>query len=177
MAGVEALIGMGSNLGDGVSILSSAWQSLGEIKGIRLIALSSPYETAPVDMTSQHWFTNSVGKIETELSPFELLKTLLQVEADFGRSRDAKTFGYQDRALDLDLLFYGNEIIDTPELTLPHPRIKDRLFVLVPLLELVPELKNPLSGEHVSDMEKQLRGNITKSELKQQEIIRGNWGR
>ncbi len=175
IAGVEAFIGMGSNLGDGVTILSGAWQRLGEIEGIGLIALSSPYKTAPVDMTSQHWFTNSVGKIETDLPPLELLRALLQVEADFGRKRDAKTFGYQDRALDLDLLFCGDEVLDTPELILPHPRIRDRLFVLVPLLELAPELKSPLSGELISDMEKQLRENISGSKYNRQELVRGSW--
>lgn len=173
--GVEAFIGMGSNLGDGISILGRAWKRLGEIKGIRLLNISSPYKTAPVDMTSSHWFTNGVGKLQTDLSPFVLLQKLLQVEASFGRTRDEKESGYQDRALDLDLLYYGDEIIDTPELVLPHPRIGERLFVLVPFLELSMDHKDPLSGESISSMEKKLRKEILEEIVIHQDIVRGKW--
>jgi len=166
---------MGSNLGDGIFILNEAWKSLGEVEGIRLLARSSPYKTAPVDMDSHHWFTNSVGRIETDLSPFALLGSLLQVETAFGRTRGAKSFGYQDRALDLDLLYYSDEIMDTPELILPHPRIRDRLFVLAPLMELAPDLKDPLSDETVSGMERQLKNRITDKMFSRQEIVRGKW--
>ena len=173
MTAVETFIGMGSNLGDGPSILNQAWERLGEFKGIKLLAISDLYKTAPVDMASQHWFTNGVGKIKTDLSAPALLETLLQIEASFGRSRDTKSFGYQDRVLDLDLLYYGDAILDTPELILPHPRIRDRLFVLVPLVELAPEHKDPLSGETVRSMERQLNKRIEENIFKNQEIIPG----
>lgn len=172
---VEAFIGMGSNLGDGVSILKKSWESLGEIEGIKLLSISSPYKTAPVDMTSSHWFTNGVGRVETDLSPLALLHRLLQVEASFGRTRDEKSSGYKDRALDLDLLYFGDETIDTPELALPHPRIGDRLFVLVPLLELSPDHKDPLSGETISSMEQKLRKGIREEIVIHQDIVRGKW--
>ena len=171
MTAVETFIGMGSNLGDGSSILNQAWEYLGEFEGITLLARSDLYKTAPVDMTSHHWFTNGVGKVETDLSPSALLKTLLKVEASFGRTRDTKTFSYQDRTLDLDLLYYGDEIVNTPELILPHPRIRDRPFVLVPLLELAPDHKDPLSGVTVRSMEQRLNRQIKENILKHQEII------
>ncbi len=175
MTAVETFIGMGSNLGDGISILGRAWKSLGEIEGIKCLGVSTPYKTAPVDMTSHHWFTNCVGRIETDFSPSVLLKALLQTEASFGRIRDEKSFGFQDRALDLDLLYYGGMILDTPELILPHPRIKDRLFVLVPLMELAPDHKDPLSGETVSGMEQQLKKRMKEKMVDQQEVIAGSW--
>ena len=176
MTAVETFIGMGSNLGDGPSILNQAWERLGEYKGIRLLAISDFYKTAPVDMDSHHWFTNGVGKIETDLSASTLLETLLQIEASFGRTRETKSFGYQDRALDLDLLYYGDAVLDTPELVLPHPRIRDRLFVLVPLIQLAPEHKDPLSGETVCSMKQQLNKRIDENIFKHQEIILGKPG-
>jgi len=172
---VEAFIGMGSNLGDGISILREAWESLGQIEGIKLLNISSPYKTAPVDMTSRHWFTNGVGCVATDLSSSILLQKLLQVEASFGRTREEPLSGYQDRVLDLDLLYYGDEIIDTPELVLPHPRIGDRLFVLIPLMELSPEHKDPLSGETISSMEQKLRKGIQQEIFIHQDIARGKW--
>ena len=174
MTAVETYIGLGSNLGDGPSLLNQAWERLGEFEGIRLIALSGLYKTAPVDMESHHWFTNGVGKIKTGLSPPALLKTLLQTEAIFGRTRDAKSPGYQDRALDLDLLYYGDTIMNTPDLVLPHPRIGDRLFVLVPLMDLAPDHRDPVSGTTISSMEKQLNSRIKDNTSQHQEIISVN---
>ncbi|MBW1636934.1 MAG: 2-amino-4-hydroxy-6-hydroxymethyldihydropteridine diphosphokinase [Deltaproteobacteria bacterium] len=175
MAAVEAYIGMGSNLGDGIAILSRAWQSLGEIEGVHNLALSSPYKTAPVDMSSHHWFTNAVGRVVTALPPEALLEELLGVETSFGRKRDAKSFGYQDRVLDLDLLYYGDLLMDTPDLILPHPRIKDRLFVLVPLIELAPDHKDPLSGATAGSMVEELKQRMRDQMVDQQEVIGGSW--
>ncbi len=172
---VKAFIGMGSNLGDGKALLQGAWRALGEVDGIVLDGLSSPYMTAPVDMTSQHWFTNGVGRLRVSLSPRELLEVLLAVEASFGRVRDEKVFGHQDRCLDLDLLYYGNIIMDSPELTLPHPRIGERLFVLVPFAELEPDFRDSLSGKTIASMEKRLRDDLAPANNKKQEIIRGTW--
>lgn len=172
---VKAFIGLGSNLGDGKALLQGAWQALGNIDGIVLDGLSSPYMTAPVDMTSQHWFTNGVGRIQVSLSPLELLKVLLGVEASFGRTRDEKIFGHQDRSLDLDLLYYDNVVMDSPELILPHPRIADRLFVLVPFAELEPDFKDSISEQTISRMELHLREPMAPEKSKKQEIIRGAW--
>lgn len=172
---MKAYIGMGSNLGDGKMTLQDAWQSLGEIEGISLNQLSSPYSTAPVDMKSGHWFTNAVGCLEVTLTPLELLQTLLSVETSFGRKRDTSRFGYQDRRLDLDLLYCGDVTMDTPELVIPHPRIPERLFVLEPLAELDPEFKDYVSGKTVAEMRVVLRERIGSAARKEQEIVRGSW--
>jgi 2-amino-4-hydroxy-6-hydroxymethyldihydropteridine diphosphokinase len=172
---VKAHIGLGSNLGDSRAILKEAWETLGTVEGIRLDGLSSPYMTAPVGMNSQHWFTNAVGRLEVLLSPLDLLKTLLAVEARFGRKRNIQAFGYQDRSLDLDLLYYGDLVMDIPELTIPHPRIGERLFVLAPFAELDPDFRDLVSGITITEMEKQLRQRILTGKSKKQEIIRGRW--
>ena len=173
---VKAFIGLGSNIGDGKALLQGAWQALGDVDGVVLDGLSSPYMTAPVDMASQHWFTNAVGRLQVSLPPLELLKVLLSVEATFGRTRKEKVFGYQDRSLDLDLLYYGDVVMDSPELILPHPRIGDRLFVLVPFAELEPDFRDSLSEETISTMELRLRNMIAPGKRKKQEIIRASWG-
>jgi 2-amino-4-hydroxy-6-hydroxymethyldihydropteridine diphosphokinase len=172
---LKAFIGMGSNLGDGKALLQGAWQALGQVEGIVPDGLSSPYLTAPVDMTSQHWFTNAVGRLRVSLSPVELLRVLLAVEASFGRKRSEKTFGYQDRSLDLDLLAYGDVIMDTPELTLPHPRIADRLFVLAPFAELEPDFRDKPAGESISRKKNRLLDYLATNKNNAQEIIRGAW--
>lgn len=172
---VRAFIGLGSNLGDSKTLLLDAWQALGSVDGIHLDGLSSPYMTAPVDMTSQHWFTNAVGRMQVTLSPLQLLRVLLDTEAAFGRMRDEKKFGYQDRSLDLDLLYYGDVVMDSPELTLPHPRIGDRLFVLVPLLELEPEFRDSLSNDPIFLAAERLRERIGTKTIRKQEIIHGTW--
>lgn len=172
---VQAIIGMGSNLGNGRAILRAAWEDLGTIPGICLDGLSSPYMTAPVGMTSQHWFTNAVGRLRVSLLPLDLLKALLATEKKFGRTRDSKAFGYQDRSLDLDLLYYGTQVMDSPELTLPHPRIADRLFVLVPFAELEPDYYDRNRGMTMAEMVKSLKSQLIAGDSKNQEIIRGVW--
>jgi len=173
---VTAYIGMGSNLGDGKATLLEAWEALGEVEGIFPERISSPYKTAPVEMTSQHWFTNAVGRLEVTISPPELLKSLLEVEALLGRSRKKGTFGYQDRSLDLDLLYFGDIVMDDPDLTLPHPRISGRLFVLEPLAELSPDFIGDLKGKRTaSQMAQDLRAQLTEKNGKSQEIIRDSW--
>lgn len=166
---------MGSNLGDSKALLQQAWQALGKINGIVLDGVSSPYMTAPVDMTSQHWFTNAVGRLQVTHSPLALLRELLAVEALFGRTRSEKKFGYQDRSLDLDLLYYDAIVMDSPELTLPHPRIGDRLFVLIPLIELEPKLKDSRSKEPITTIEARLQKKLATATPKKQEIIHGQW--
>ncbi len=166
---------MGSNLGDGKALLQSAWQALGNFEGIVLDGLSSPYKTAPVEMTSEHWFTNAVGRLRVTLSPLELLNVLLTVEAQFGRTRNGEIAGYQDRSLDLDLLFYGDTVMESPELVLPHPRIGERLFVLVPFTELEPDFNSSPGDTSIVEKELRLRAEMAASGKEQQEIIRGSW--
>ncbi len=136
---IQACIGLGSNLGDGKKNLQSAWQLLGRIPGILLGQISRPFDSKPLDMESKQRFTNAVGLLETKLSPQELLTNLLEVEKKLGRDR---TRG-KDRTVDLDLLLYGEYILDEPGLTVPHAEMQNRLFVLAPLAEIAPDLIHP----------------------------------
>ena len=149
----QAFIGLGSNLGDGQANLLAAWQRLGEVAEISLNRLSSPYRTEPVGMDTEHWFTNAVGEICTSLSPTELLAAMLAIEAELGRDRTLT----QDRPVDLDLLYYGKMMIDSQTLTVPHPQIAHRLFVLAPLAEIAPEHLHPILGRTSLDLCGELR--------------------
>jgi len=137
-----AYVGLGSNLGDGRQNLLAAWQRLGELAGVETLRLSSPYLSEPVGMESRQWFTNAVGELKTSLPPEALLAAMLRIEAEFGRDR-SKTV---DRPLDLDLLYYEDLVMRGDFLTLPHPELANRLFVLAPLAELAPERVHPLLG-------------------------------
>lgn len=134
-------IALGSNLGDGQANLLKAWQGL-KGEGIIPLALSSPYKTAPVGMTSSSWFTNAVGMMETIKTPASLLSALLELETRMGRERSRG----MDRIIDLDILYYNDLICHDPDLDLPHPEIEGRLFVLAPLTELAPDHPHPVTG-------------------------------
>lgn len=135
-------IGLGSNLGAGKNNLSEAWRLLTSLPGVTPKQLSSPYITSPVGMVSDRLFTNAVGVIETDKSCALLLNDLLEIEKKLGRDR---TKGL-DRTVDLDILYYDDLIVTTPELVVPHPGIEDRLFVLTPLNEIDPDRKHPVLG-------------------------------
>ncbi|MBC8207855.1 MAG: 2-amino-4-hydroxy-6-hydroxymethyldihydropteridine diphosphokinase [Desulfobulbaceae bacterium] len=167
-------IGLGSNLGDGRAIIEAAWQRLGE-RGLNLLVLSSPYGTTPVDMSSSHDFINAAGLAETSLSPHELLTQLLEVETEFGRNRTGKETGYQDRSLDLDILFYGSTVIASGDLVIPHPQMARRLFVLAPLAEIAPDWLHPLTGLSAADMQRQLVGRILGGQEAQQSCAKQHW--
>lgn len=138
-----AFIGLGSNLGDGRRNLLAAWEHLGLEPGITLRQLSSPYRTRPVGMDSSNWFTNAVGAILTSLAPQVLLDILLAIEKKLGRDRSRDKGRPTDRLVDLDLLLYGDAIVDSRTLTLPHPAMVERLFVLEPLAEIAPDFVHP----------------------------------
>jgi 2-amino-4-hydroxy-6-hydroxymethyldihydropteridine diphosphokinase len=142
-----AYIGLGSNLGDRVAMLRTAVERLDTLG--RITGVSSLYETEPVGYLEQSRFLNAVVALETSLAPVDLVQALLGIERDLGRTR---SFPNAPRTLDLDLLLVDDMILDTSELTLPHPRLHERAFVLVPLLELAPELAHPVSGETVREM-------------------------
>ncbi len=151
---VSAVIGLGSNLGNSRSLLQEAWQSIGQHPEITLHLqnLSSPYRTQPVGMKSEHWFVNAVGQLDTTLSPEALLDLLLETEQHFGRVRYPEREGYQDRTLDLDLLLYADQLIQTTRLTLPHPAMHERLFVLVPLAELDGQTIHPFFKKTIDEL-------------------------
>lgn len=136
----EAYILTGGNLGDRRANLSFAKDQVAIAAG-KILQQSSIYQTAAWGNEDQPDFLNQVLRIATNLSPTGLLETLLKIEAGMGRVRDRKN---DPRIIDLDILFYGTEIIDLPELQLPHPRLHLRRFVLVPLCEISPELMHPV---------------------------------
>jgi 2-amino-4-hydroxy-6-hydroxymethyldihydropteridine diphosphokinase len=167
-----AFIGFGSNLGNGQQLVLSAWKRLGIEGKVTLRRLSSLYVSEAVGMTSRFLFTNGVGMVETELGPFELLRLLLQVEKEHGRLRDVRVPGYQDRFLDLDLLYFGDTVCSSSELSLPHPHIASRLFVLTPLAQIAPEFLDPLSGQTVAVIYQQLLLQIQQGKVPEQTISR-----
>lgn len=143
MQSSNVFVGLGSNLGDSESILKSAFLALGEIPQTSLIQKSSVFQSAPLGYTNQNDFLNAVAFLKTELSPLEFLKFLQKIENDFGRKR---LFLNDPRTLDLDLLLFDSLILKTPDLTIPHPRLHLRAFVLLPLFEIAPDLKIPNRG-------------------------------
>jgi 2-amino-4-hydroxy-6-hydroxymethyldihydropteridine diphosphokinase len=147
-----AFVGLGANLGDREGTLHAAVDALGAKEGIELVAVSTLRETDPVGVGPQPRFLNGVVELETTLSARELLDRLLTVEQRFGRVRTPG--GHGPRTLDLDLLLYGDDELDEPGLTVPHPRLHERRFVLEPLAELAPGLSVPGHG----DVESLLRG-------------------
>jgi 2-amino-4-hydroxy-6-hydroxymethyldihydropteridine diphosphokinase len=140
-------VGLGSNLGDRKLNLRRALQRLEELGPVRA---SSFRETEPVGVTDQPKFLNAVAELATDLPPRELLERLLEIERGLGRNR-ATERRWGPRVIDLDLLLFGEETIDEPGLTVPHPRLADRRFVLEPLCELAPELRLP-DGRRLVDL-------------------------
>jgi 2-amino-4-hydroxy-6-hydroxymethyldihydropteridine diphosphokinase len=140
----RAYVGLGANLGDRENALRAAVDVLGDVDGIEVVAVSELRETEPVGVGEQPLFLNGAAAVETTLPARELLDRLLVVEQRFGRVRVAGEHG--PRTLDLDLLLYGDEEIDEPGLTVPHPHLHKRRFVLEPLAELAPGLVVPGRG-------------------------------
>jgi len=137
---ISAYLSLGSNEGDRLRNLRLACAALRE-RGSVIRCASSVYETEPVDMREQAWFLNAVIEVETTLPPLGLLDELQQVERELGRKR---TVPKGPRTIDLDILLYGDSIIREEQLTVPHPELHKRRFVLVPLREIAPTLKLPL---------------------------------
>jgi len=140
---VTAYIGLGANLDDPAAQVELALNELARLPESRLIARSSLYASAPVGYAEQPDFINAVAALETRLSPRVLLKAMLDIEHHHGRNR---TFRNAPRTLDLDLLLYGDAHFHEENLTLPHPRMHERAFVLMPLLEIAPALVIPGLG-------------------------------
>lgn len=141
---IRAWVGLGANLGDPAATLDAALAAIDHLPDTRVLATSGYYLTPPWGDTDQPEFTNAVAVIETGLAASDLLTALLAIECERGRVRGSRRWG--PRAIDLDLLLYGQQIIVSPDLTVPHPRMRERAFVLVPLVEISPEIVVPGQG-------------------------------
>ncbi len=140
---MRAFVALGANLGDAAGQVQSAARALAALPGTQLRQCSSLYRTAPVGNTAQPDFINAVCVIETTMPAIDLMQALLNIERNFGRVRDIPG---GPRTLDLDLLLYGDTVLQSAELTLPHPRLHARAFVLYPLQEIAPGLDIPGRG-------------------------------
>jgi 2-amino-4-hydroxy-6-hydroxymethyldihydropteridine diphosphokinase len=140
----RAYVGLGSNVGDREQMLWGAIHMLAFNPEVDVAAVSSIRETDPVGLLDQPPFLNAAVALDTELDPRALLDLLLSVERELGRTREGPRFG--PRTIDLDLLLYGDEVVDEPGLTVPHPRVHERRFALEPLAELDPDLVVPGAG-------------------------------
>lgn len=151
---VTAYLGLGSNVGDRELNLLRAVAEIGKIPATRITGLSSFYETEPVG-PEQDDFVNAVAQVETELTPHDLLDALQQIETRmFGRTRDVR---WGPRRMDLDLLLYDDDVLEDETLTLPHPRLHERGFVLVPLAELAPRVVHPVFKASAAELLEKLQ--------------------
>jgi 2-amino-4-hydroxy-6-hydroxymethyldihydropteridine diphosphokinase len=141
-------LSLGSNLGDRAANIARAIEAL-KAAGVRVVRKSSLYATEPVDFEPQGWFLNCAVKAETDLMPRQLLRALREIERQLGTKKLVRR---GPRAIDMDILFFGLSVVRTPELEIPHPRMAERRFVLVPLAELAPSLRHPILGMNVTEL-------------------------
>lgn len=153
MEGIIGYIGIGSNLGDSLKNCRHGAEMLSRIKGIELETVSSFYRTEPVGMENQNYFINAVAEIKTVLGANDLLLALQNIENDIGRKRGVKG---GPRVIDLDILFYGQNVIDREDLKVPHPELHKRRFVLEPLCEIASYFIHPSFGVSVQGLNDRL---------------------
>ncbi|MGH9326251.1 MAG: 2-amino-4-hydroxy-6-hydroxymethyldihydropteridine diphosphokinase [Terriglobia bacterium] len=144
----RAFLSLGSNRGDRKKQLEKALERLGRA-GVQVLRASGRYKTEPVDFRPQAWFLNCVVEVHTDLMPLQLLRACQAVERALGRRHGVPK---GPRPLDIDILMFENAVIRSRELTIPHPRMEERRFVLVPLCELAPDLRHPLTQRTVREM-------------------------
>ena len=148
MAGKIVYIALGSNMGDRAGMLERAIAAMNSA-GISVVRQSSLYVTEPVGAPGQGWFLNAVVEAETSLLPLQLLHALLKIERELGRRRLTP---HGPRAIDLDILFYGSSVIRSRELEVPHPRLTERRFVLIPLAQLAPDFRHPVLHKSINQL-------------------------
>ena len=153
-----AYLGLGSNIGDREANIQQALDQL-QAGDLRLLRLSSLYETEPMGFHDQPWFLNQVAEFATELSPLQLLQRIQIIEITLGRKREIVN---GPRTIDIDILLFGDAIMKTAELTIPHPRYRERRFALEPLLELNPTLRDPETQQLIAEMLDALGGQVVR---------------
>ncbi|WP_018358567.1 2-amino-4-hydroxy-6-hydroxymethyldihydropteridine diphosphokinase [Porphyromonas levii] len=144
-------IALGSNIGNRASILAQAVGLLSERVGVVTVE-SKVVETEPVGFVSEHPFLNQVVAVDTELSPLEVLETTQNIERELGRWRKSVDGVYLDRTCDLDIILYGDRIMEEAFLTIPHKLFRERKFVLEPLAEIAPEVIDPVTGKRINEL-------------------------
>lgn len=147
-------MGLGSNLGDRLHNLNQAMVLL-VTRQVKITGVSQVYETEPVGYLDQPRFLNAVCRAETSLAPLELLAQTQSVEGDIGR---VPSFPNAPRLIDIDILFYGEEVVKTPRLVIPHAGLHERAFVLVPLANIAAELQHPILGKRIRELLEMVRG-------------------
>ena len=151
-------LGLGSNLGEREKMLADAVRALAS-PGLRILRLSPVYETEPVGPAGQSWFLNLVAEAETDLFPLQLLHHTSSVETLLKRRRLAPN---GPRTIDIDILLFGNFVVDRDSLEIPHPRFRERRFVLAPLADLAPHLRDPVTGKSIRELLAELKGQIVR---------------
>jgi 2-amino-4-hydroxy-6-hydroxymethyldihydropteridine diphosphokinase len=159
-------LGLGTNLGNREEALQQAIALL-HSEDLQIKRLSPVYETSPQELTAQPWFLNMVLEAETTLMPMRLLTRVMKVEKEMGRKR---IVAKGPRVIDIDILFHGSAVVDTPQLTIPHPGVPTRRFVLEPLCELKPDLRHPVIQRPVRDLLSQTLGQAVKKVAFQPQI-------
>jgi 2-amino-4-hydroxy-6-hydroxymethyldihydropteridine diphosphokinase len=143
-----AYLSLGSNLGDRSDNIQRAIEALGS-RGVHVKRQSALYETEPVDVRDQGWFLNCVAEAETNLLPRQLMKALLETERTLGRQR--RVFR-GPRTIDIDILLFGSDVVALPDIEIPHPRMAERRFVLVPFAEIAPTIRHPVLKQTVAEL-------------------------